>query len=458
MKKIFVIPVTILLSLSMISCTNISNISLNKNQDTQSTEIEETDIVSSEDITPVLDFSEYHIGDTILFGEYEQDGNKTNGKEKIAWRILDIKDNQLFVISEYILDFKNYDTSWESEGSSWEDSELRTWLNADFFNTAFTVDEQAVIPTVTIQNVGSTYRDGAPNGNDTNDKLFCLSLDECKEYFGEPQLYSDEIMRGYNYKTIAKQTQYSLNHCDILGCGIGGRLSEGAFSATPYMDPLLYDKEMSLEDIYPEEVKGVISGPWWLRTMAVSNKAVCYISDDGLIGDGLSYNPGHLSGVRPVMYIDLSNESARLLEKGEPQKYELNIPEYVQYTSSFTPGVVLANWDIDMNPSDESLAWKLSQDLNSYITTYCPDIDQMYVAEIIPGTELETSITYSIQVKIKGFNDDGSDLIVKAIWAFGTPTGNYNFFSDLSPDGTDILVDKDGNPIDWDSPINNPFE
>lgn len=52
---------------------------------------------------------------------------------------------------------------------------------------------------------------------------------------------------------------------------------------------------------------------------------------------------------------------------------------------------------------------------------------------------------------------NGKDLEVKAIYQFGTPTGQSNFFSDLSPEGTDVLTDSDGNPISWNTPVKNPF-
>ena len=232
-------------------------------------------------------------------------------------------------------------------------------------------------------------------------------------------------------------------------------LKEDSFSNPNLL--LLSDENKTLEDIYPNEVIGITSGDWALRTMAFSNKCECFVSDCGLAGEGNMRDVSRRIGVRPAMYIELTSENTKLVTKGVPQKFEIKMPEYTQYTSSFRPGVVLADWDINMNPSDERLAWKLSQDLDAYITTYCPDIEEMYVAEIISGTEEETSTTYSIKVKIKEFNDDGSDLIVKAVWTFGSTLDYYNFYSDLSPDGTQYLVDKDGNPIDWDSPINNPF-
>ena len=49
--------------------------------------------------------------------------------------------------------------------------------------------------------------------------------------------------------------------------------------------------------------------------------------------------------------------------------------------------------------------------------------------------------------KIEGINEDGSDLEVKVLRLSGYPM--YNFFSDVSPDGTVRRVDQNGNPVDW---------
>ena len=78
--------------------------------------------------------------DTIFFGKYEQDGNLENGPEPIEWIVLGIKENKALLVSKYILDFKEmhpYD-----EQFNWENSELRDWLNDDFFQKAFSYSEK----------------------------------------------------------------------------------------------------------------------------------------------------------------------------------------------------------------------------------------------------------------------------------------------------------------------------
>lgn len=120
------------------------------------------------------------VGDIITFGAYEQDNKTANGKEEIEWKVLEKDENgKMFLISRYALDCRHYHSSVEKV--TWETSDIRSWLNNDFYNTAFTKSERAKIKTTTLEN-----RDNADyntdGGNDTKDKVFLLSIDEAKAY------------------------------------------------------------------------------------------------------------------------------------------------------------------------------------------------------------------------------------------------------------------------------------
>lgn len=88
-------------------------------------------------------------------------------------------------------------------------------------------------------------------------------------------------------------------------------------------------------------------------------------------------------------------------------------------------------------------------DLDTYLILCFPDIDRRYNAEVIPGSEKQ-NVCYSFKIKVEGIMEDGSDLDVKCEWEIGAATQHYNFFSDLTPDGTQFRVDKDGNIISYD--------
>lgn len=108
-----------------------------------------------------------NVHDIIKFGKYEQDGNEQNGKEIIDWLVLDKQDNKVLVISDKVLDNVRYGDK------VWEESEIREWLNADFYNIAFTDAEKSLIETTKITD----------ENKDTYDKVFLLSEDECHKYF-----------------------------------------------------------------------------------------------------------------------------------------------------------------------------------------------------------------------------------------------------------------------------------
>ncbi|MDO4454719.1 MAG: DUF6273 domain-containing protein [Eubacteriales bacterium] len=120
------------------------------------------------------------VGDYIYFGAYKQSNNTSNDKENIEWLVLDIKDGKALVISKYALDCKPYNTS--EADVTWETCSLRKWLNDDFINIAFSAEEKAMIPTVTVPNDKNPEYSTNP-GNDTRDKVFLLSVAETNKYF-----------------------------------------------------------------------------------------------------------------------------------------------------------------------------------------------------------------------------------------------------------------------------------
>lgn len=117
------------------------------------------------------------VGQTYTFGSYEQDDNTGNGKEEIEWFVLDKQDDRILVISKYALDCKPYNETLEDV--TWETCTLRTWLNNDFINSAFSDEEKSRIPMVTVL----ADKQNAGNDIDTQDKVFLLSLSELNEYF-----------------------------------------------------------------------------------------------------------------------------------------------------------------------------------------------------------------------------------------------------------------------------------
>lgn len=229
------------------------------------------------DQTPI---SSLNVGDTYVFGSYEQDGNKRNGAEPIEWVVLKKDGAQALLISRYILDAMAY----ESSGSdiAWSESSIRKWLNGDFYEKAFSGTEKNNIILTQHDNPNSfDFYDtdytlvhfgedtagkgnGADGGEETSDKVFLLAWNEALEYFGEDA----------DRKALA--TAYAKE--------------DGVYHVA---------KENYEKDGWDETMIG--NGIWWLRSPGGSSASAMSIYYDGRIHN----NPVDASyeGVRPVIWV-----------------------------------------------------------------------------------------------------------------------------------------------------------
>jgi len=108
--------------------------------------------------------------------------------EPITWRVLDVQAGKAFLMANLVLDSQDYhySTSTRNIGGStvysnnYQESHIRSWLNSNFYNTAFTTAEQARIQTTTVDNsVASTgYSSNPYVCANTSDKVFLLSYAE----------------------------------------------------------------------------------------------------------------------------------------------------------------------------------------------------------------------------------------------------------------------------------------
>ena len=232
----------------------------------------------------------YKVGDIIKFGHYEQDGNTENGKEDIEWQVLKVESDRVLVVSKYTLDCQRYNTKFT--GVTWETCTLRKWLNEDFKNAAFTDGEQKLIPTVNIANQSSP-KWGTSGGNNTDDQIFCLSLEEAETYFGEYNWYDEKSMFGYNQNLICAPTQYAINN--------------GAYVYTiTETDYETYYKNHH----YTSDVIGLSGSNWWFRSPpGLLKSRIGLVYYGGFTGAfwNQSVNCNFIA-VRPALYINTSSD------------------------------------------------------------------------------------------------------------------------------------------------------
>ena len=122
------------------------------------------------------------VGDSIIFGEYEQDGDKENGREYIEWEVLDIEENKLLIISKYCLDVQKYNDS--STETDWKSSSIRSWLNGRFAANAFDSEDPAKVVITNLYSVSSEEED---EDQITNDRIFLLGSEDVEKYYPQKE-------------------------------------------------------------------------------------------------------------------------------------------------------------------------------------------------------------------------------------------------------------------------------
>lgn len=134
----------------------------------------------------VLAFKVAQVGDTVYFGEYNEN--------PIGWIVSNINENgYLRLIAKEIVERKEYDETEDYEKKiTWQNSSLRLWLNSSFYNQAFSsTQKNAVI----------SYYD---------------NINECYDYVSLPTSSDISAVYGY-YRSIVSDDfwLYSYGDSDI---------------------------------------------------------------------------------------------------------------------------------------------------------------------------------------------------------------------------------------------------
>ena len=170
------------------------------------------------------------VGEYVRFGLYNKDCNPINGKEDIEWVVIDKNDKNIFVISRFCIDCKQFNN--DTENTTWVTCSLRRWLNEDFLNSAFSAEEKMRILPVKI----NTYDDSRKNIS-TIDSIFLLNIDEASKYLssnGERQAKSTKyaVQQG---AWVSEKNGYSwwlLRSPGIVANSVSHVLSDGDFNFT----------------------------------------------------------------------------------------------------------------------------------------------------------------------------------------------------------------------------------
>jgi len=193
--------------------------------------------------------------------------------EPIKWRVLENEDGTYTLLSEYIIDTHEFDTSTNIETNEWgskypnnyRHSTIRYWLNNGFYYKAFSASERMNVITTVVDNsviTTNSYLNPYASEN-TNDKVYLLS-------------YQESISTVYGFDQKSSRTATTTDYAR----------AKGIFMS-----------------IYG-------NANWWLRSPYYSNTyhydsiTANFVSIDGSINYYALYVYHTNVGVRPVLRIE----------------------------------------------------------------------------------------------------------------------------------------------------------
>lgn len=142
---------------------------------------------------------------SVYFGNYKQTGNGSGGYnvDPIKWRVLQNSNGQLFLLADQNLVVKKYNES--NISVTWGTCDLRAWLNGtsdgEFYKEAFSDKEKSTVAVTEVKAQANLSFPEVPYGNDTNDRLFLLSIQEVtKAGYG---FTDDDSRKSTNTKYVA---------------------------------------------------------------------------------------------------------------------------------------------------------------------------------------------------------------------------------------------------------------
>ena len=194
------------------------------------------------------------IGGLIQFGDFE-------------WRVLDTQDDKMLLLSEEILEQRAYHPCYA--GVTWENSDLRKYLNGDFYNLFDPADKEKILDSKLTNPDNLWY--GINGGNDTHDKIFILNLEEVDRHFGNSEDYLSKRRKKYDNGSWV--------------------FDDNGWILSNKHDSSRVAKHNGLASF------------WWLRSPGYSDCTVAYVSTTGNIppnGDRVCIGRG---GVRPAIWV-----------------------------------------------------------------------------------------------------------------------------------------------------------
>lgn len=211
---------------------------------------EVTTEATTEEMSQESDTGNVKVGDKVTLGRYEQDNDFDNESEPLVWRVLAIEDGAAIMITDEGIDCQKFHEFF-NETIEWENSDIRYWLNMNFFNSAFSEEEAQMIV-----------------DNSMGDRVSMLTAEEASAYFSSD---NDRIC-----------------HITTYAAFLGAGQTDGEES-----------------EFLPEY------SSWWLRSPGFMGGWVAYVTSSGTVvtdqGDPANFAN---NAVRPVIRMKVSQAAA----------------------------------------------------------------------------------------------------------------------------------------------------
>jgi len=192
------------------------------------------------------------------------------------WLVLDKRDDKALILSENVIEHRKFHETWSD--ITWEDCDLRAYLNNDFYNGFNDEDKTRIIETRVINN-GNPWVDYISENN-TDDYIFLLNIEEVVKYFGD----SGQLINKQPGNDVLKE-----NLGTIKGLSDNERYINDQYNS----NRIAYD------------IDGYTSW-WYLRSPAFSI-ITAVVDNDGyieIIGNSVNLNTDW-GGVRPAVWVVL---------------------------------------------------------------------------------------------------------------------------------------------------------
>lgn len=149
---------------------------------------------------------------TVFFGQYPQNGSFP---EPLEWLVLDESEQEMLLLCKYCIETKGFvfdfnDDQYEYRKSLWEFSDLRQWLNNEFYSVAFDEGQKEMVLTTEIKTLDhmvscADTADTVENSSDIcENKVFLLSKEQADQY-----LTTQKLRKGI-------RTVHAANSPDVL--------------------------------------------------------------------------------------------------------------------------------------------------------------------------------------------------------------------------------------------------